>query len=394
MKSRASVALVALLLALGGAAWWGLRARAPAEAWRTVEVTRTDVRQVVSATGTLDAVTTVEVGTQVSGILAEILVDFNDRVTRGQLLARIDTALLDADVASAHARLAEAMANRDRLALDEARIEALHARAAVTDQELEAAHADAAIADAQVRSAEVALSRARRNLAYATITSPIDGTIIQRDVDVGQTVNAGLSAPTLFLIAGDLARMQILANVDESDIGQIREGQAVSFTVQAFPERTFDGEVRQVRLQSTMEESIVTYTVVVDVENTDGTLLPGMTATAEFIVAEAKAVLCVPHAALRYQPETPPISTDATGAAPRAKGGKASKEGTLWLPDGGTLVPLRVTTGLRDATCTEITGEGVTEGQKAVVGVERAKAEGGTSPFQQPASTQRRHGRP
>lgn len=294
--------LVLLLAAAGGIFAWVSRST-PTATFRTVPVARTDVRRTVSATGTLDAVTRVEVGTQVSGILAEVLVDFNDHVVKDQVLARLDTALLDADVASAAAKVAEAEANEHRLRLEAGRVTALRQRESATVQELEVATAELAVASAQLRTAQVGLTRARRNVGYATITAPIDGTIIRRDLDPGQTVNAGLSAPTLFLIAGDLAHMQILVAVDESDIGQIHEKQAAEFTVQAWPDRTFTGVVRQVRLQSSAEESVVTYTVVVDVDNADGVLLPGMTATVEFIVGEAKDALCVANAALRFTPE-------------------------------------------------------------------------------------------
>jgi HlyD family secretion protein len=378
VRAGRAVLIVAALAALAGTAWWLWGQKAEAVAFRTAEVAREDVRQVVSATGTLEAVQTVEVGAQVSGIVAELGADFNDRVTAGQVLARIDPALLEADVASAAARLAEARANADRLGLERDRIARLHARQAATDQELEAADADHAVALAQARSAEVSLSRARRNLGYATIAAPIDGTVVRRDVEVGQTVNAGLSAPKMFLLAGDLARMRILAAVDESDIGLIHEGQPATFTVQTYPDRTFPGTVQQVRLQSSTAESVVTYTVVVDVDNADGKLLPGMTATVEFTVAEAKGALCVPSAALRYRPD----DAAPTGGAPeRGKGrGRApSDEGTLWVPEGEGLRAVPVKTGLRGSTCTEVSGEGVAEGLVVVTGLDRGASAGGAS---------------
>lgn len=338
------------------------------------------MRKVVSATGTITADPSVEVGTQVSGIVSEILVDFNDEVKAGQVLARIDTSLLEADVASATARLAGARAARERLELDLERMEALHERQAVSDQEIETARADHAVAVAQARSAQVSLDRARRNLGYATIRAPIDGTVVRRDVEPGQTVNAGFSAPTLFQLAGDLSRMLILVAVDESDIGQIQPGQAVEFTVQTWPDRTFYGKVRQVRLASKMEESVVTYTVVVDVPNEDRTLFPGMTATAEFVVAEAKGALCVANGALRFRPD------DALPVA----GEREPKGPVLWTLEGAALRAVPVETGLRGADCTEISGEGVAEGLDVVVGVDREAADGGSSPFQQQKANGRR----
>ncbi|MFN7143476.1 MAG: efflux RND transporter periplasmic adaptor subunit [Myxococcota bacterium] len=386
--------------ALGAGAWWTWGRDGEPVTWRTAAVERADVRQVVSATGTLEAVQTVEVGAQVSGIVAELGADFNDRVKAGQVLARIDPALLEADVASAAARLAEARAGADRLELERARVEKLHARQAATDQEREAARADHQVALAQVRSAEVALSRARRNLGYTVITAPIDGTVVQRDVEMGQTVNAGLSAPKLFLLAGDLSRMRILAAADESDIGLIKEGQAASFTVQAWPDRPFVGTVRQVRLQSSTAESVVTYTVVVDVDNAEGLLLPGMTATVEFTVAEAPDALCVTSAALRYRPDDTVTVVGAssegagtsaagpgapTGAGAAAGGGRRggrkgadTHAGTLWVAEGEGLRAVPVKTGLRGAACTEVSGDGVTEGLSVVTGIERG-AEAGSS---------------
>ncbi len=420
MRVGRLIAAVMVLAAAGGGAWWAWGRPAEAPTWRTATLERQDVRQVVSATGTLEAVQTVEVGAQVSGIVAALGADFNDRVEAGQVLARIDPALLSADVASAAARLAEEKALAERLALALDRVERLHAQRITTDDERDEARANHAVALAQVRAAEVALDRARRNLSYATIAAPISGTVIRRDVEVGQTVNAGLSAPKLFLLAGDLARMHILANVDESDIGRIREGQAVTFTVQAFPDRVFPGEVRQVRLQSATAESVVTYTVVVGVDNAEGVLLPGMTTTVEFQVAEVKDTVCVSSAALRYRPDdtVPIVGADpaaegaaaspegaaAPAAAPAAvpgapaaaaaptsrgsgegrggRGGRGKKggddaSGTLWVADGAGLRALPVTVGLRGATCVEVAGDGVAEGLVVVTGVERADAAGG-----------------
>ncbi len=400
------VQVLAALLIVGAGAFWAYRGRAAGtDTYRTVAIERTDVRRTVSATGRIDAEQTVEVGTQVSGILAEVLVDFNDKVTQGQVLARIDTALLDADVASASAKVAEATANRDRLALEAKRVSTLRTREAATDQEAEVAAAELAVAEAQLRTAQVSLTRARRNLGYATISAPIAGTIIRRDLDPGQTVNAGLSAPTLFLISGDLAQMQILVAVDESDIGQIHESQSAEFTVQTWPDRVFKGTVRQVRLQSATAESVVTYTVVVDVDNSDGALLPGMTATVEFIVGEAKDVLCVANAALRYVPDVPDAGESKgagkAGAGPNTSGGgpggrppgkrrgPEATEGTLWTSTGEKLTALPVKIGLRGAACTEVSGDGIAQDMEVVVGVDHAAGAGTTSPLQQTAAPRR-----
>ena len=437
MKVRTIVAASALLALAAGGAWWGLSRQAAPLGWRTVPLARQDVRATVSATGTLAAVTTVEVGTQVSGTVQALLADFNDQVTAGQVIARIDTSLLSADVASARATLSVRQAEQSQADQDLARIQGLHAQGAVSQQELEDAGTQAVVAKAQAQAARVALDRASRNLGYATITSPVDGTVIERDVDVGQTVNAGMTAPKLFLIAGDLARMQILASVDESDIGRIHEAQEVDFTVQAFPRDTFHGTVRQVRLQSAINENVVTYTVVVDVDNSDGRLLPGMTATVDFVVGSASQVLCAPNAALRFRPDAsmvaggaePAAPVDGAGAGGAAAGGAAAGgahggsgargagrgggrggsggRGALYTQGAdGLLVRHVVKTGLTDGTCTEVEsmgegegegeGEGQGEGQGLVPDMalvagearpeDAAAGAGPTSPFQQQTS--------
>ena len=407
-RTALGVGLATVLVVAAGAWWRAQPAQTPA-AWRTAPLTKGDVQKVVSATGALAADPTVDVGTQVSGIVAELLVDYNDVVEKGQVLARIDPSLLDADVAAAQARRAEAVAQRERLALARARVRALAASGAVTTGELEAAEADHAVAVAQARAAQVTLDRARRNQRYATIRAPIDGTILKRAVSLGQTVNAGFSAPTLFQLAGDLSRMTILVNVDESDIGMVKPEQSVRFTVQAWPERTFEGTVRAVRLESKIDQSVVTYTAVVDAANTDGTLFPGMTATVEFIVAEAKDVLCAPNAALRFTPDEgvavvgvsdgapgaggPPAGAGSGGpGGGRRKGSGASKSGTLWTVDGPALRAHAVTLGIRGAECAEVSGADLTADMALVLGVDRSAEAGGISPLSSRSGDARRPG--
>lgn len=390
MTARAAAIplLAALALAAGGAGWWWLRERAEPVAWRTAPLQRRDVQKLVSATGTLRAEPSIDVGTQVSGIVAELFVDFNSKVEAGQLLARIDPTLLEADVASADARLSEASAQRDRHAVELRRMRSLHEKQAATDQELEVAAADAAVADAQVRSAQVTLSRARRNLGYAEIRAPLAGTIVKRAVTVGQTVNAGFSAPVLFTLAANLESMVLLANVDESDVGQVHEGQAVSFTVQAWPDRTFAGSVRQLRLDAQIEQGVATYIAVVDVPNPDGALMPSMTATVEFVVAEATDVLCAPNAALRFSPDdTVPVIGERP--APPARGGgrggkrgaAAPTEGVLWTASGPALVPHLAKLGLRGSECTEVSGEGLEADLPVILGIDPTASTAGSTPF-------------
>lgn len=400
MKPGRLITAAALLTALTAAGWWWSRGDDAEPRWREAVVERGDVRAVVSATGTVEAVQTVEVGTQVSGIVAELRVDFNSRVKAGDLLARIDPTLLAADVDAAEARVASAEAAERRAQLDLSRVTALHAQAAATDQELEAARAAHAVEAADARSARVALGRARRNLAYADITAPIDGVVLRRDVDVGQTVNAGFSAPTLFVLVGDLSRVRVLASVDEADIGRVGTGQPAEVSVPTWPDEPFRGTIGERRLDAKLQDNVVTYPVVVEVENPDGKLLPGMTATIEIEVASAKGVLCAPNAALRFRPDAAPAdgkggagakqagggsngAAGGTGGSPsgRRRGGGPKDGGTLHVagPD-GTLTERIVETGLRGATCTEVRGDAVTEGLEVVIGVEAAES-GGTSPF-------------
>lgn len=395
MKSGVLVA-TSILLAGAAGVWWWARSEAPPTRWRTAVIARTDVRSIVSSTGTVEAVTTVEVGTQVSGIVAELKVDFNSPVRKGDLLARIDPTLLASDVEGAEARLASARAAKRRTELDLARMTSLHERSAATDQELESARAAHAVDAAEARSAEVALSRSRRNLAYTDITAPIDGVVLRRDVDVGQTVNAGFSAPTLFVLVGDLARVRVIAAVDEADIGRIATGQPVEVSVASWPDRRFPGTVGEVRLDASLQDNVVTYPVVVEVDNADGKLLPGMTATVEFEAQSASGVLCVPNAALRFRPESAPSPSMPSPTTPSppvasAGGSEGARKGArgpskLWTTGAdGSLVSLDVKTGIRGTTCTQVEGEGVTDALEVVVGVDTT-ASNAASPFAAPAS--------
>ncbi len=378
------------VLALAGAAVWGAGSDA-APAWRTAPVERADVTARASATGSLQAVTTVQVGTQISGILSEVLADFNDHVTKGQVLARIDTTLLAADVASAAARAKIARVQLERQEQLLVRVAGLAERGSAAQQELDMTRADRDVAKAELASAEVTLRRARSNLDYATIAAPIDGTVIRRDVEQGQTVNAGMSAPTLFVLAGDLQQMQILASVDEADIGRVRAGQAVEFTVPAFPDRQVPGTVEEVRLQSANTENVVSYTTVVAVENADGALLPGMTATVDFLVESAEDVLCVPSAALRFRPEPAAIDPSVPPPAPPARGARGAGAAQVWVVGDAGLRPISVQPGLAGPMCTQVGGDGVTEGLEVVLGPASPStgAPGAGGPFGQPAPQRR-----
>ena len=431
-KTRFAVGAVVIMVAAG--ALWVYRNAEASEgpAYRFATITRGNLESTVSATGALSAVTTVQVGTQVSGLVRQIYVDFNDRVKKGQLLARIDPTLQQQAVLDAQAGLVRAEADVQRSKSEYDRNKTLFDAKVLTASEFATAQYNYTVAQSSVKSAQVALDRARKNLSYTEIHAPIDGVVVERNVDVGQTVAASLSAPQLFLIANDLAQMQILASVDESDIGQITQGQEVRFTVQAYPNQNFTGTVRQVRLQSATTENVVNYTVVVSVANPRGTLLPGMTATVEFLTGSADSALIVPNAALRFR-ATPEmmaeagVSANGAGGAgsPRtaadsaafvarrdsirkareAAGGTAASGGDrgtvagrpagtgrasmaqLWYIDAnGKPAVMRVRTGLTDGQSTEVIGPNLKENMQVIIGTATPTTDAAattTSPFQQ-----------
>jgi HlyD family secretion protein len=412
MKKLLAVLLVAAVAAV---VVWRVKDDAGGDAvnYRFVEVAQGTLASVVAATGTLEPVTTVQVGTQVSGIIQEVSVDFNDRVAAGQVIARIDTTLLAAAVASARTQVQRADAELRHSEREFRRLDGLFKEAMISESEFNTAQYNLDVATASRAAARIDLERAERNLGYATITAPIDGTVVSRTIDPGQTVQSSFSAPELFQIAGDLAEMQILVSVDESDIGQITEGQKVRFTVQAWPDDTFAGDVRQVRLQSVVQENVVNYIAVVAVANPDGRLLPGMTATVDFIVEEAADVFYVPNAALRFRPDQAVVAAvmerrraerearqggggqggqggpGAMGGRPGGQGGGSggglpSDRGMLWfVGEDGKLDAMMVRTGISDGSNTEIRGRDVTVGRQVIAGVASQASQSSSSPFQQ-----------
>ena len=283
---------------------------------RTAQVTRGDIVDVVSATGTLEAVTTVEVGTQVGGIIQELYADFNSIVKKGQVIARLDPTLLQTNIEQQRANVIRSEADLDRLKVALAdskqkleRAKTLFDKSLLPRTELETAEVNVQSAEAQIKSSEAGLTQARSqlnsaevNLDHTIIKAPIDGIVISRAVEPGQTVNAGMSAPTLFVLAADLTKMQVNANIDESDVGRMRPGQVVTFRVDAYPNESFTGAVEQVRLQPTTVQNVVTYQTVIDVPNQQLKLKPGMTATVTIEVARKNNVLRLPAAATRFRP--------------------------------------------------------------------------------------------
>src|SRR5512138_3190070 len=312
MTGKTRFTVGAIVVAAGALGLWIYRnAEAhDAPSYRFATVTRGNLESTVSATGALSAVTTVQVGTQVSGQIAAIYADFNQKVKKGQLLARIDPTLQQQAVQDAQAGVERVQSQYTMSKQEYDREKTLFDSKVITATEFNTAQSNYEVAKANLKSAQIALDKARQNLAYTNIYAPIDGVIVERTVDVGQTVAASLAAPELFLIANDLSEMQILAKVDESDIGSIAVGQPVTFTVQAYPNRTFSGTVQQVRLQSTTQDNVVNYTTVISVANLDGKLLPGMTATVQFLTGSAKNALLVPNAALRFR-ATPDMMAEA-----------------------------------------------------------------------------------
>ena len=380
------------VIMLAGSGWIYKRADGKeAPAYRTATIQRGNVKPTVSATGTLSAVKTIQVGTQVSGQVAAIYADFNQRIRKGQLLATIDPALENQAVEEAQAQLERALATMEQAQGDYARGKQLFEWKVVTASEFSAVQSNFSVQKATVKSAQIALERARQNLAYTKIYAPIDGVIVERNVDVGQTVAANFSTPQLFLIANDLSDMQILALVDESDIGAIRTGQPVEFTVQAYPNDTFAGTVQQVRLQSKTQDNVVNYTAVVGVKNATGKLLPGMTATAQFLTGLAENVLVVPNAALRVRP-TPAMLAQAQRAI-GTNDGQQGNPAILWILDNkGMPAPVRVRAGLSDANTTEVAGQNLGVGTKIVIGVLDAGSASSDAPSRNPFETPRPSG--
>ncbi len=361
--------LIALLLAAAAYAavmWLGARADAKREPdnWLTQPVERGAVRRTISATGAVTPVNLVQVGSQVSGTIARLHADFNAQVTAGALLAEIDTTALDADVAQTRAQRAGAQSAFDLARSQAARQENLFAQGYVSRADVEQAQANVRNARATLNQQQAALQRVASNRSNAEIRSPVAGTVISREVSVGQTVAASLQTPVLFKIAQDLREMQIEASVAEADVGLMREGQAVRFTVDAFPERVFDGRVRQIRNNHTVQQNVVTYTAVIAARNDDQALRPGMTAYVTVTVGERLEVTRIPNAALRYAPAT---------SAPAPGVDLAANRKTVWRWHGnGAPQPVEITLGLADARWTEVAAGALQPGERLVVGERKA----------------------
>ena len=367
-------------------------------------VTKLTLSTVISATGTLEPVDQVEVGTQVSGDIAEIFVDFNSKVKKGQVIAELDKSKLQSTLNQAEIALHSAEIDYQYKANTYQRILALSQSNSASAVDLEQAEYNMNAAKYALERSQNDVAQAKLNLSYATIKSPIDGVVLKRAVDVGQTVAASMSTPTLFVIAKDLKQMKVMADVDEADIGSVKKGQKVTFTVDAFQNETFTGKVQEVRLSPTTTSNVVTYTVVINAKNPKLKLLPGMTATCTIVTKEVKNALTVPVKALKFNPAggtafakpegLPPPPDAAAGGFPGAPQ-KGAKKGTnrpakqdgdkVWINLNGKLVPHPVTTGLNDGVNVQILaglelGDSVVVGQEVQSRTEAGKTSGG-SPF-------------
>jgi HlyD family secretion protein len=362
--------------------------------YRTAKVEKGEIVDAIAATGTINAVTTVSVGSQVSGTIQQIFVDFNSRVRKGQVIALIDPRLLEAAVEQARANVSNAQASLERAqvgVIDTERTnrrnrelvkDGFVAQADVDSSQTawEQAAAQKRSAEAVLRQAEGALRVARTNLEYATIRSPVDGIVISRTVDVGQTVAASFQTPTLFSIAEDLTKMQVDANVDESDIGRAALGQSVTFTVDAWPEKTFAGEVAQVRNSPIVTQNVVTYNVVVRVDNRELLLKPGMTANVSIEVKKFGDVLKIPNAALRYRPATKGAVAESGGRRQgNGKGKEAGGQRVYLLGKDGKPVPVRIKSGISNGTFTVLEEGDLKEGDLLVTGEPQGKKAGGSA---------------
>ncbi|MGA2317285.1 MAG: efflux RND transporter periplasmic adaptor subunit [Thermodesulfobacteriota bacterium] len=432
-----TILVVVMLGVIGGAGVWWLRSKKDKETtFRTVPVKRGDLMATISATGTVEPEAAVDVGAQVAGVIIAFGKDKHGKdinwgsvVEEGMVLAKIDDSLYAAAVETAKAQFQQAVANKisadanvlqmkakllqaqadwnraQKLgpsdALSQSAYDQYQANYEVAKANLAAAEAAVEQAKATVAQAKASLTTAQINLDYCTVKSPVKGVIVDRRVNIGQTVVSSLSAPSLFLIARDLKRIQVWVSVNEADIGSISKGQPVTFTVDAYPGRVFQGQVGQVRLNATMTQNVVTYTVEVDTNNDDGKLLPYLTANAQFKIGRRQGVLLVPNAALRWSPRPNQIALEPrqtshapAGSSSRESGGRSGTvdapqaRGTIWVEQGKFVRPVRVENGLTDGTLTEVEGKDLTEGLRVVVGEATGEAAVGPSTERSPFTPQ------
>lgn len=337
--------------------------------WQAEPVARHSMSNMVSATGTVEPVTQVEVGTQVSGIVDKIYADYNSVVKKGQLIAEMDKVTLQAELESQEAQLANAKAEYDYQQKNYARNKVLFEKKLISDSDYESATYNYEKAKSTYEKSKADIVKVRRNLGYAVITSPIDGVVISREVEEGQTVAAGFETPTLFTIAKDLTEMQVIADVDEADIGQVEDGQRVTFSVDAYPNDVFEGKVTQVRLEATVESNVVTYEVVISAPNPDLKLKPGLTATVSIYTLEKDNVLTIPPKALKFAPDQAIAEAAGITLKPIHVDNSALQK-TVWVKNGQELEEKEIQVGTSTTTLIEVLG-GLQEGQKVITGIEQ-----------------------
>jgi len=391
--------ILTVLAVAGGLIFWYFKgdSRSPEQRYQLATIGNGSIRQSVSANGTLNPVILVNVGSQVSGSVKALHVDFNDQVAEGQILAELDDAILAAQARQSEASMMSANASLDLARANETRMRTLYAQEYVSKQELDQSVQALKSAQAQAQSAAAQADKDKANLSYSIIRSPVSGVVVDRQVDVGQTVAASFQTPTLFKIAQDLTRMQIDSAFAEADVGNIKVGQPVRFTVDAFPDRDFEGRVLQVRLNPTTTSNVVTYNVVVAVDNPEQILLPGMTAYVTIIVAQRKEALLVPNAALRFRPPVADNGKPKNSAPggifsgvqvrPPSGGGRRSQsessssgQGTVHVLRDGAIVPLTLKLGITDNRNTEVLEGELQVGDRVVTGeANMAATENGSS---------------
>lgn len=383
MKKLSKVWVVVVIVAIIAVAVWAFSGGKKEQqiSFDTAPVASANIQNSITATGTIEPVTSVTVGTQVSGIVSKLYVDYNSVVKKGQVIAELDKTNLLSELATAKTQLATAQSQLSYQTANYKRYQTLFQKGLVAADDYDNAKLSYRQAVEQVASAKEEVQRAQTNLGYATITSPIDGVVLSKSVEEGQTVAASFSTPELFTIAQDLTNMQVVADVDEADIGDVKEGERVSFTVDAYPDDTFEGTVKQVRQEATTTNNVVTYEVVISAPNADLKLKPGLTANVTIYTAERKGVLAVPSKALRFTPTKETVGkmkiVDVQGA-----------KNKVWTIEGNSIVAHKVNIGMADGTNTQIIG-GVQAGIKVVTGLSviggeetQAEAAGGeSSPF-------------
>lgn len=335
------------MMLLGAAVMTGCSKKA-GFTYSEAEAAKQDIVNSVTATGTIEPVTSVDVGTQVSGVISKLYVDYNSVVKAGEVIAELDRTNLMSELSSAQASLKSAQSELDYQKTNYERYKALYDKGLISANDFEQARLSYVQAQQRTRQQKESVKKAQTNLGYATITSPIDGVVLSKEVEEGQTVASSFSTPTLFKIARDLTDMRVIADVDEADIGDVKEGQRVTFTVDAFPDDTFEGQVTQVRQEATTESNVVTYEVVISAPNDDLKLKPGLTANVVIFTMEAKDVLAVPSKALRFTPREAMLNSDETITDTDAKE-------KVWVKEGSNLKAVAVETGMTNGTLTQIT---------------------------------------